>query len=243
MIKVVLFDLGSTLIHARIPWTDADFWRRGDAALVQVLRDEGFNLDVDAFDGEHGTFLDRYYARRKLGDTTEQTAFSMLTELVFEKGFSNIPTKVLRAALDAMYTSMDGNWILEEDAISTLETLKIDGYRLGLISNTSDDPHVQRLIDAKGLRPFFEYVLTSAGFGIRKPDARIFQAALDFFQVGPGASAMVGDTVDADVLGANEMGIYSIWIKRRSTRQNPNIIPKAIVESLLEIPTLLRSLG
>jgi len=240
MIQVVFFDLGSTLIYAKDPWPD--FFRLGDAALVRVLRHAGIPLEAETFYKEYGTFLDQYYAHQAPENTTERTAFSVLREILVEKGCLNVPDPILRSALDALYAVTNRNWYIEEDAIPTLTGLRDTGYRLGLISNTSDDSHVQLLVDENGLRPYFEFVITSAGFGIRKPDRRIFQAALDHFRIQADAAVMVGDTLEADVLGANGMGMHSIWITRRAAGPNPAIVPKATVAALHEIPALLESL-
>ena len=157
-------------------------------------------------------------------------------------GFQDISDSVVRAALDAMYSITQQNWYLEADAIPTLKTLREQGYRLGMISNTSDDRNVQQLVDRCGLRPYFDTILTSAGCGIRKPDARIFQLALDYFGIPPEQTAMVGDMLEADILGANQLGIYSIWISRRA--QGPGegqlkIQPQAVITTLDQIPKLL----
>ena len=241
-IKVVLFDLGSTLIHAKIPWEGADYWKRRDAALLQVLQDASFPLSGDTFAEEYSSFLDRYYKDRGPDDTTERTSFSALKEMLSTRGYTNVPTPVLRAALEALYSVTDENWTIEEDAIPTLEALQTSGYGLGIISNTSDDAHVQRLVDDNGLRPFFEVVITSAALGIRKPDTRVFQVALDHFRVQPNEAAMVGDTLDADIMGANQSGIYSIWITRRiqiPEEGELTIQPQAIISALDQIPDLL----
>ncbi len=154
----------------------------------------------------------------------------------------NTPNEVLRSALKAMYAVTQQNWYLEEDALSTLESLKAIGYHLGLISNTSDDKNVQVIVDHWGIRPFFEIIITSAALGIRKPDPRIFQVALDHFDVPPQAAVMVGDMLNADVLGANQIGIYSIWITRRVKLPGEGelaIQPQAVVTTLDQIPELL----
>jgi HAD superfamily hydrolase (TIGR01662 family) len=238
-IKVVLFDLGSTLIYSKDPWPP--FYKQADLALVEVLFRSGIEIDPAAFYTEFGGFI-RFYYDKSTKDNLEQTTFTVLHDILFKKGFRRVPDPVLRAALEAMYAVTQQNWFLEEDAISTLETLKSRGYRLGLISNTSDDLNVQGIMDRWGLRPFFETILTSAALGIRKPDRRIFQAALDHFQVPPEAAAMVGDTLNADVLGANQAGIYSIWITRRvqlTEESDLAIQPQAVVTALHQIPDLL----
>jgi putative hydrolase of the HAD superfamily len=129
---------------------------------------------------------------------------------------------------------------LEHDAIHTLAAIRRGGYRLGAISNTSDDKNVQQLIDRWGLRGYFEQIVTSAGCGIRKPDPAIFRLALDHFRVRPRAAAMIGDTPEADIMGANGLGMYAIWITRRSEKTDPAPArPDAVVRTLEEVPGAL----
>jgi HAD superfamily hydrolase (TIGR01662 family) len=237
--KVILFDLGSTLIYSKDPWPP--FYEQAEQALVETLQQSGIPLEVKSFSGEFETFLETYYAGRGTSPI-EKTTFSVLSELLEQKGFQGIPASVRRAALDAMYFITHQNWYLEADAIPTLKTLLGQGYRLGMISNTSDDKNVQQLVDRWGLRPFFEIIVTSAGSGIRKPDERIFRLALDHFGVQPQQAAMVGDTPEADILGANQLGIYSIWITRRTQVPEEGelaIQPQAVVTTLAQIPGLL----
>jgi len=238
-LKVIFFDLGSTLIYTKDPWPP--IYERADRALVEMLQQAGISLENKAFFNEFETFLDSYYTGRGAG-TIEQTTFSVLREFLEQNGFQDIPASVVRAALDAMYSITQQNWYLETDAIPTLKTLREQRYRLGMISNTSDDKNVQQLVDRCGLRPYFDILLTSAGCGIRKPDERIFRLALDYFGVAPEQTAMVGDTLEADILGANQLGMYSIWITRRVKLAEEGVLkiqPKAVITALDQIPELL----
>ena len=237
--KVILFDFGSTLIYSKDPWPP--IYEQADRALVQVFQQAGVPLEVKAFSSEFETFLDCYYAERGT-NPIEKTTFSALQELLLKKGFQDIPDSLVRTALDAMYSVTQQNWYLETDAIPTLQQLRDRGLRLGMISNTSDDKNVQQLLDRWELRSFFEIILTSAGCGIRKPDQRIFRLALDHFKVPPEQVAMVGDSLEADILGANQVGIYSIWITRRVDLPEEGelaIQPKAVIPSLDLLPGLL----
>lgn len=238
-IKVVFFDLGSTLVFSKDPWPP--FYERADRALVEVLNRAGIEVDPASFYIEFGGFIRSYYEKR-IEDNLEQTTFTVLRAVLSRKNFRSVPDPVLRAALDAMYGVTQQNWYLEEDAISTLEILKSRGYRLGLISNTSDDNNVQGIINRWGVRSFFETIITSAALGIRKPDAHIFRVALDRLRVQPEAAVMVGDTLEADVLGANQSGIYSIWITRRGQDPEEGVLaiqPQAVVTALHQIPDLI----
>jgi 2-haloalkanoic acid dehalogenase type II len=147
-----------------------------------------------------------------------------------------------------MYAVTQKFWKPEPDAHATLEQLRQEGYRLGLISNASDDADVQALVDNAGLRDYFEVILTSAAQGIRKPNPQIFWTALDSLDVLPAQAAMVGDTLGADILGAQNAGIFSIWVTRRAaTPANlahaDTIIPDARIDSLSSLPDLLNRLS
>lgn len=238
-ITTVFFDLGSTLVYSKDPWPP--IYEQADRAMVGVLRRAGISINQASFLTEFGGFIQSYY-QKQYEDNIEPTSLAALRNLLIQKGFPDVQDVVLLEAMEAMYAVTQKNWYQEEDAIETLEVLKSRGYRMGIISNTSDDQNVQGIVNQSGLRPYFEYILTSAALGIRKPDVRIFQAALDHFQVPPVAAAMVGDLLQTDVLGANQMGIYSIWITRRARVPEEGelgIQPQAVVTALNQIPPLL----
>jgi putative hydrolase of the HAD superfamily len=241
-ISTIFFDLGSTLVYSKDPWSP--IFIEADQALTTALRKAGISLRGKASNTEYSGFLDTYYAER--GDSViEKTATGSLKEILVSEGNQDVADVTLRTALDSMYAVTQRNWYLEEDAIPTLEILRQRGLRLGLISNTSDDKNVQQLIDRFCLRSYFECIVTSAGCGIRKPDGRIFQMALNHFQVPPQGVMMVGDTLEADALGANLKGIYSVWITRRVTLPGEGelvIQPQAVISSLAQIPGLLTEL-
>ena len=238
-ITTVFFDLGDTLVYSRDPWPP--LYDRADRTMTAVLQQGGIPLNVQAFASEYGGFM-AYYYQKEYKDNIEPTSTGVLREILVQKGFPAVPEALLREAVDALHAVVGRNWHREEDAIQTLDALKTRGYRLGIISNTSDDHHVQEILQREGLRPFFETVITSAALGIRKPDRRIFEVALDRFKVNPGETAMLGDILTTDILGANGMGIYSIWITRHARTQKEGelaIQPQAVVSALDQLPFLL----
>jgi len=107
---------------------------------------------------------------------------------------------------------------------------------------------VQTLVDQADLRSYFDVILTSAALGIRKPNPLIFQTALRQWGYSPSQAAMVGDSLGADILGAKNAGLYSIWITRRAdTAANraheDTIQPDAVISRLSELPALLDSIS
>jgi len=113
--------------------------------------------------------------------------------------------------------------------------------RLGVVSNGSDDGNARSLLEKGKSLDFFESVLTSAAFGRRKPDPAIFHAALSHFGASPEQSVMIGDNYDADIAGAQAVGMNTIWIRRR-VAMPPSlavVAPGEKASALAEIPPLV----
>jgi HAD superfamily hydrolase (TIGR01549 family) len=240
----ILFDLGSTLIYLDAAWDD--IWPAGDLALTAELRRSGLDLDGERFRTAFRQEMQAYYLERET-EFIEHTTYYILKNLLKEWGFSQAPETVLRRALEAMYSVTQAHWQPETDALPTLQALKAEGYRLALVSNAGDDQDVQQLVDKCGFRPYFEHVLTSAAAGIRKPNPRIFEMVLSEWNIPARRAAMAGDTLGADILGARNAGLFSIWITRRANSPDnrahaDTIRPDAQIATLAELPELLREL-
>ena len=239
-VRLVLFDLGGTLIYERGPWDG--LFTRADVALWQVLRQQGVMLRAPEVYGRATTLFELYNERHRTEQNQrgEPTTAAVLDELLREKGFQ-LPKEQLREAMRAMYAVTQTNWEAEQDAVPTLQELKRRGYRIGIISNAADDDNTQTLIDKARLRPYLEYIVSSAAFGKRKPDPSIFLSALDHFGIPAQEADMVGDSFGADNVGAHRSGMQGIWITRRTHEaQEAGEAPaEAVVGTLAEIPGVL----
>jgi HAD superfamily hydrolase (TIGR01662 family) len=239
-ISVVLFDLGGTLIY--FDGSQPGIVAESDRAMQSWLETTGFHLPEN-FGARFTARVSQFLAGSD-PDFIEITSANFLRTLLAEAGYPVLPDETIRQALKAKFAVTQEHWLLEEDTISTLDALKQMGLRLGLVSNAGDAHDVDTLVDQNRLRPYFEQVIVSANVGVRKPNPRIFKLALDYFKVAPEATAMVGDTLGADVLGARNAGIASIWITRRANRSDnraheDTIQPDAVISRLSELPPLL----
>lgn len=237
----ILFDLGNTLIYFEGHWQQVI--NEMNIALVDALCDMGYRLDRQTFADTFSTRSEAYYQQRD-EDYIEHSTYEVLRQLMSEIQARDPDPTHLREAIRKMYLVSQAHWHLEQDTIDCLETLMASGHRLGIISNAGDDTDVQTLIDKAGIRAYFDIIVTSAAFGVRKPGRKIFQFALDHWQARPEQAMMVGDTLGADILGANQMGIASVWIRRRvDTIENrelaKSIRPWAVIDKLSELLTLL----
>ncbi|WKZ39341.1 MAG: HAD family hydrolase [Anaerolineales bacterium] len=234
-VRHILFDLGGTLMYARGDWEPIH--ERADQALVDSLRTHDIHIEPRHFRAR----LHQYYEQREK-DFQETTYHFVLRELLTELGHAEVAESVLRSALDAMYSVTQSNWQLEADAVETLKTLKSNQYRLGIFSNAGDDKDVQQLIENFGIRDHFDFVLTSAACFYRKPHERAFEISLAQWNITPQEAAMVGDSLEADIIGAKQVGMTAIWITRRASftdEEMRRIKPDFSLRKLSELsPTL-----
>jgi putative hydrolase of the HAD superfamily len=66
-------------------------------------------------------------------------------------------------------------------------------------------------IDGMGVTKLVDSIVTSGGFGVKKPDPRIFVACLNQLQVAPESAAFVGDDFAADMEPAIALGMLPVW--------------------------------
>jgi 2-haloalkanoic acid dehalogenase type II len=238
-IRYLIFDLGGTLMHTRSDSPAIE--TQADEALAASLRQHGIELKAETFRAR----LQEYYEQRDK-DFYETTYHLVLRELLKELGHAEVAESVLRSALDALYSVTQSNWLLESDAIETLDTLKSSEYQLGIFSNAGDNKDVQDLIESFGIRKYFDFVLTSAACFYRKPHPRAFEIALAQWNAPPNEAAMIGDSLEADILGAKQLNISSIWITRRAKFKDEDmrrIQPDFSLRKLSELPATLDRLA
>lgn len=235
--EVLFFDLGNTLIYSGQPWPK--ILAASYEALMDALQNSGCNLDRKVFLKKFLAQLDAYHLQREK-DFLELTTLTLLENLLKEMDHT-LPLEQVRHTLDRRYAVTRTNWLLEDDTLPTLQALQALGYPLGLISNASSAEDARTLLANHNLTEFFDPILISAEVGLRKPHPHIFELALQSTGTLPQNALMVGDTLQADVLGARKAGLASVWITRRA---NPALYSKSIkpdysIRTLSELPDLL----
>ena len=93
------------------------------------------------------------------------------------------------------------------DALPALERITA---RWPVASLTNGNADLERI----GIRAHFHCHVCARDTGVGKPDARIFQAAVEQLGVAPENILHVGDDPDLDVCGARDAGLRTAWINR-----------------------------
>ena len=109
-------------------------------------------------------------------------------------------------------------------------------YKLHIISNGFDDVQHSKLKASK-IHEYFDVIVTSDSSGHRKPQKGIFEFALASANASKTSSIMIGDNIDTDIIGAQNVALDHIFF-------NPNKIPHKIdvtheIDSLKQIMNIL----
>ncbi|MGH0035791.1 MAG: HAD family hydrolase [Myxococcota bacterium] len=100
-----------------------------------------------------------------------------------------------------------------EGAREALERIHAHGIPVAVLSNTCFSGRTLEFeLRRQGFGVPFEFVMTSADCGRRKPDAQPFLRALSHFQTPADQAWYVGDSWEADVVGAAGVGMTAVWL-------------------------------
>jgi putative hydrolase of the HAD superfamily len=114
---------------------------------------------------------------------------------------------------------------LRPGVVETLAALRARGLHLGIVSNIDEDD-LHHLIDRGELRGHFDSLLSSEAAGSCKPDRKIFAIALERAGCAPDEALFVGDSLPADVAGANRAGMRSVLLWHRDDKRPPADAPQ-----------------
>jgi putative hydrolase of the HAD superfamily len=146
------------------------------------------------------------------------------------------PGAELMATILAAEERFDDGIQLFDDALPTIARLRTDGARLALVSNCSNS--TRQIVDRLGFEELFDAVILSFELGVRKPDAAIYEAALDGVGATPAEALFVDDQTDyCD--GARALGIETRLIVRPQWEPPEGFSATnghAVIRSLRELP-------
>ena len=103
-------------------------------------------------------------------------------------------------------------WRVYPEAVEVLQELSSHGYRLAVLSNW--DERLHHTLEGLELTPHFEHRLVSSDLGFEKPQAQIYQHAVQKLGIKPEEALMVGDEPMNDYWAPRSQGWHSVLIER-----------------------------
>lgn len=223
--KAVILDFGGTLAEGYINWSEFHH------VIRKSLKGLGHSIELSRLKKAIGGALQELERVRARGEelTLEDVYGSALAKLGVPPDCETL--EMIHSLFRTHYKS-----ILYPCVEEVLQKLS-ERYDLALISNTmSDQPRL--ILEKTGLVRFFKVVICSRDLGIRKPNPHIFTYVLEKLGVDPGEAVHVGDSVEADMEGALNVGIQPIWIKTAE----PQAWTGYAISSICELPAFLDTL-
>jgi putative hydrolase of the HAD superfamily len=230
--EAIIFDLDDTIITGDFG-TD-ELWKTLCYQHAEFI--EGLSGDI--LFSEVNKARDWYWAdseRHRIKRLNLIKARREMVEFVFSKlGIEN--EKVCHSFADSYTVKRQEMITLIPGSIDTLVHFKKTGAAMALITNGASDFQRQK-IGRFDLAQYFEYILVEGEFGAGKPDISVFVHALGKLGVTPDKAWMVGDDLKRDILGANQAGIFSVWVdwQNNGLPDNSPAHPDRIITTISEL--------
>lgn len=142
--------------------------------------------------------------------------------------------RVINVISEGYIDELPGNNYLFDGALELLGYLQ-EKYTLHIITNGFAE--VQNIkMERSKLAPFFKTITSSEEVGVKKPNPLVFHTALKKTTALAATSIMIGDTFEADIIGAENVGMDTIFYNYRNETIPPSY---KVVDHLLEIKQYL----
>jgi putative hydrolase of the HAD superfamily len=229
MYQHVFFDLDRTL------W---DFEINSHETLIELI--DKYKL-VEKGISSSNTFIEEYYKindqlweEYRQGTINQETLrFERFNRALLKYEITDLEL-IKNIGNDYVYLSpLKTN--LVPHTIEILDYLK-SKYDLHIITNGFEEVQHIKLSNS-GIANYFSEIITSERAGFKKPDKRIFDYSLSATNSTREKSIMIGDCINADILGAKNAGIHQIYFNPNDNSHQEEITHE--INSLIELKKIL----
>lgn len=240
IVKGIIFDINGTLsdIHTN-EWHD-DVYRvvsnllsyQGILLDPNVVKDLYFRIMKD----QRAASLERHPEFDVVGIFREivrehSTAF---THSLQDKNLEQLPRLLAEAHRAAARFRLQ----LYPGVDDTLRQLQ-PNYRLAVVTD-GQAAYALPELNAIGLAGYFDPIIVSGELGYRKPDRRMFRAALDAMKMRAAEVVFVGNDMYRDIYGAQKVGLKAVFFKsNQGTQEKDGVTPDY---TIYRIPELLNAI-
>ena len=238
-IRGIIFDLGDTLLDFGSVNVGAEF-EKGTRLAYERLKEWGKSLP--AFSTYHRrqflTIRWQYLLTHLRG--SDFNALDLIGRLSRRLGHNLTPAEALELA-GLWYEPVSGCATTEPGLRELLVSLRDSGLKLGLLSNTFIPSEIlDRHIEQEGLLDSLPVRVYSCDLPRRKPHGSAFTAVAEKMGLPPEELMFVGDSLKADIRGANRVGMVSVLKDPSGKKRHWRIKPDHRIRSMLELPNVLR---
>jgi len=227
MVKGIIFDFGFTLFYFDNPSVERYYecFKKGLLKSIGILKEKQVwseEISDESFVKKFAKKREHFF-RKSIKTKTEfptslifQSVLESLREDNIINDIDHIDGNTYDQLAELYHSCEEDEWEPFENTRETLETLIEKNVKIALISNHPNHQTIKNMLKKHDLAKFFEYIVTSAKYGKRKPDPNIFLHTLEKMGLKDHADSIImcGDEY-ADIIGAQRANIQSILLERK----------------------------
>jgi len=227
MVKGIIFDFGFTLFYFDNPSVERYYecFKKGLLKSIGILKEKQVwseEISDESFVKKFAKKREHFF-RKSIKTKTEfptslifQSVLESLREDNIINDIDHIDVNTYDQLAELYHSCEEDEWEPFENTRETLETLTEKNVKIALISNHPNHQTIKNMLKKHDLAKFFEYIVTSAKYGKRKPDPNIFLHTLEKMGLKDHADSIImcGDEY-ADIIGAQRANIQSILLERK----------------------------
>ncbi|WP_282123743.1 YjjG family noncanonical pyrimidine nucleotidase [Algibacter mikhailovii] len=212
-IKDVFFDLDHTL------W---DFDKNSALTFEKIFSLNNIEVPLQEFVSHYEPINLKYWKLYREGlIEKEDLRFVRLNE-TFQAINYKIEEHIIYKLSEDYITYLTSFNYLFENTHDILDYLSLN-YNLHIITNGFDEVQHKKLTNSNIIK-YFKTVTNSEMVGVKKPNPKIFKYALNSAKANISQSIMIGDSYEADILGAKDVGMNVVFFDTRKTKISEDVI-------------------
>jgi len=221
----IFFDLDHTL------W---DFDKNSAFTFQKIFSEQQIKIDVDVFLKVYMPANLKFWKMYREEKITKSELRYQRLKSVFDTLGYNVSDDLIHLLSEEYINHLSSFNTLFPNTVEVLEYLR-PKYKLHIITNGFQEVQERKLKNS-GIHGYFNQIIDSEMAGVKKPNPIIFNLALEKASTLPEKSLMIGDSLEADIIGAKSVGFHTLHFNAHK-EENHNVAP--IIYDLQEIKTLL----
>lgn len=224
-IQHIFFDLDHTL------W---DFDKNSELTFKQIFEEQEIDIDFTAFLKVYMPINLKYWALyREEKISKPNLRYGRLKDTFDALNYKVSDAFINQTAIDYLEYLPNYNFLID----GTVELLNYlhPKYKLHIITNGFKEVQNKKMKESK-IKDYFDVIVTSESVGLKKPNSKVFEFALEQAKAKPEESIMIGDSYEADVMGAFNAGILPIHFDIHQKNSNNGVLS---VNSLVDLKQYL----
>lgn len=199
LVTDIFFDLDHTL------W---DFEKNSALTFQKILTENSVGIELKDFLKAYLPINFEFWKYYREGKISKDELRFQRLKVTFDTIGLSIPNELIYILSDQYIENLSTFNHLFPNTVEVLDYLK-PNYKLHIITNGFQEIQDKKL-QSSNIYNYFDHIINSEMAGVKKPNPKIFELALNKANTLPNKSLMIGDNLEADILGARAVGLHTL---------------------------------